>query len=224
MERRWASTFPHLGNGHWELTWFHVAQQTAGEGREHRTQRGWNSNPGPVPNTHGTLRKPLNTSGLHLPKPLNESVCLLSCFSCVQLVATLWTVTCQPPLSMGFSRQEFWSGLPCPSPGDLPNPGTELASLKSPALAGRFFTTSTTWEALNEEGVVGFIYLFLAIPHSMRDLSSPDQRLNPCPLQWKHGVLTTGLPGKSRLLVSLSTHNVVYVPCIRPLLKTKNLR
>ena len=48
---------------------------------------------------------------------------------------------------MGFSRQECWSGLPCPSPGDLPNPGTEPESLISPALAGRFFTTSTTWEA-----------------------------------------------------------------------------
>ena len=60
---------------------------------------------------------------------------------------TLWTVDCQAPLSVGFSRQEYWSGLPCPSPGDLPNPGTELASLMSPALADRFFTTSTPWEA-----------------------------------------------------------------------------
>ena len=56
----------------------------------------------------------------------------------------LWTVACQAPLSMGFSRQEYWSGLPFPSPGDLPNPGIEPASRTSPALAGRFFTTSTT--------------------------------------------------------------------------------
>ena len=48
--------------------------------------------------------------------------------------------------SMGFSRQEHWSGLPCPSPGDLPAPRIELASLLSPALAGRFFTTSATWK------------------------------------------------------------------------------
>jgi len=48
---------------------------------------------------------------------------------------------------MGFSRQEYWSGLPCPLPGDLPNPGVEPASLISPALAGRFFITSATWEA-----------------------------------------------------------------------------
>ena len=48
---------------------------------------------------------------------------------------------------MGFSRQEYWSGLPCPPPGDLPDPGIELTSLKSPALAGGFFTTDATWEA-----------------------------------------------------------------------------
>ena len=53
----------------------------------------------------------------------------------------------QAPLSMGFCRQEYWSGLLCPPPGDLPKPGIELASLVSPALAGEFFTTSTTWEA-----------------------------------------------------------------------------
>ena len=53
-------------------------------------------------------------------------VCVLSHFSHVRLFVTLWTVACQAPLSMEFSRQEYWSGLPCASPGDLPNPGTEL--------------------------------------------------------------------------------------------------
>ena len=48
---------------------------------------------------------------------------------------------------MGFSREEYWSGLPCPPPGDLPDPGIEAASLMCPALAGRIFTTSATWEA-----------------------------------------------------------------------------
>ena len=72
--------------------------------------------------------------------------CMLSCFSCVWLFATLWTVR-QAPLSMGFSRQQYWNGLPCPPPGDLPDPGIKPASLTFPALAGRFFTTSTTWEA-----------------------------------------------------------------------------
>ena len=57
------------------------------------------------------------------------------------------TVACQSPLSVGFSRQEYWSGLTCPSPGDLPDPGIEPASPLSPALAGGFFTTSATWEA-----------------------------------------------------------------------------
>ena len=72
---------------------------------------------------------------------------MLSRFSHVQLFATLWTVVHQAPLSMGFSRQEYWSGLPCPPPGDLPNPGTETTSLMSSALAGGFFTTSATSEA-----------------------------------------------------------------------------
>ena len=61
---------------------------------------------------------------------------------------TPWTVDYQTPLSVGFSRQEYWSGLPCPPPGDLPNPGIEPTSLMSPSLAGGFFTASTTWEAL----------------------------------------------------------------------------
>ena len=71
---------------------------------------------------------------------------ILSHFSCVQLSATLWTVDRQASVSMGFSRQEYWSGLPFPSPGDLPHPGVEPVSLMSPALAGGFLTTSATWE------------------------------------------------------------------------------
>ena len=74
------------------------------------------------------------------------SVCLLSHFGCVQLFVTLWTVACQAPLSLEFSSQEYWSGLPCPPAGDLPDPGIKPTSLMSPALASRFFTTSTTWE------------------------------------------------------------------------------
>ena len=73
--------------------------------------------------------------------------CVLSGFSQVQFFATLWTVACQAPLSMGFSRQEYWSGLPCPPQGDLPDSGIGPESLKSPALVGGFFTTSPTWEA-----------------------------------------------------------------------------
>ena len=72
---------------------------------------------------------------------------MLSLFSRVQVLATLWSVALQTPLSMGFSRQGYWSGWPCPSPGDLPNPGIEPVSLASPALAGGFFTTGATWKA-----------------------------------------------------------------------------
>ena len=57
-----------------------------------------------------------------------------------------WTVAHQAPLSMGFSRQEYWSGLPFPPPEDIPNSGMEPQSLVSPALAGGFFTTSTIWK------------------------------------------------------------------------------
>ena len=65
----------------------------------------------------------------------------------VQLFVTPWTVACQAPLSMGFSKQEYWGGLPFPPPGDLPDPGIELPSPVSPALAGGLYTTSATWEA-----------------------------------------------------------------------------
>ena len=72
---------------------------------------------------------------------------VLSHFNRVWCFATLWTVALQAPLSMGFSGQEYWSGLPCPPLGHLPNPGIKLESLPSPAMAGRFFTTGTTREA-----------------------------------------------------------------------------
>ena len=65
--------------------------------------------------------------------------CMLSRFSRIQVCATQWTIARQAPLSMGFSRQAYWSGLPCPPPQDLPNPGIESTSLMSPALAGRLF-------------------------------------------------------------------------------------
>ena len=60
----------------------------------------------------------------------------------IRLFETLWTVGHQTPLSMGFSRQEYWRGLPCPPPGDLPDSGIESESPMSPALAGKYFTIS----------------------------------------------------------------------------------
>ena len=58
-------------------------------------------------------------------------MCMPSRFSRVQLCVTLWTATCQAPLSLGFSRPEYWSGLPYPPPGDLPHPGIKPVSLTS---------------------------------------------------------------------------------------------
>ena len=74
---------------------------------------------------------------------------MFGCFSCVWLFA-INPMNCSPPqapLSMGFSRQEWWGGLPCPPPGDLPNPRIKARSLILPAMAGKFFTTSATWKA-----------------------------------------------------------------------------
>ena len=59
---------------------------------------------------------------------------MLSCFTCVQLLVTLWTVARQGPLSMGFSRQEYWNGLPCSPPGDLPDPVIEPSFPVAPTL------------------------------------------------------------------------------------------
>ena len=72
---------------------------------------------------------------------------VLSHFSHVWLCATPWTVAHQAPLSMGFSRQNYWRALPSPPPGDLPDLGIKPASLMCPALADRFFTASVAWEA-----------------------------------------------------------------------------
>ena len=92
-----------------------------------------------------------NSDGYHLLSLLDQTlhmkVAKVESLSRVWLFATPWIVAHEAPLFMGFSRQEYWSGLPCPSPGDLPEPGIKPESLRSPALAGRFFTTSTIWEA-----------------------------------------------------------------------------
>ena len=94
--------------------------------------------------------------------------------SCVRLFVIPWTVAHQAPLSMGFSRQEYWSELPFPSPGDLPNPGVEPASS---ALAGRFFTTEPPGNQINNQ------YLLLLgqglLPVGFTDLSqAPGTEVN----------------------------------------------
>ena len=73
---------------------------------------------------------------------VTSTTCMLSCFSHVLLYATLWTVAHQVLLSMGFSRQEDYSGLPCPPAGDLSNPGIKPTSLTFPSLAGKYITTT----------------------------------------------------------------------------------
>ena len=84
-------------------------------------------------------------------------VSMIPAFECIRAKSLQWCLTlCHPidpvaqqfPLSVGFSRQEYSSGLLCPPPGDLPNPEMEPTSLTSPTLAGRLFTTSATWEVL----------------------------------------------------------------------------
>ena len=95
-------------------------------------------------------RTELGTKKMHnkyLLDDWNMCACMLSCFSHVQLFVTLWTVAREDPLFMEFSRQNYWSGLPCSPPGDPPDPGIEPKSLVSPAWADGFFTTSTNWEA-----------------------------------------------------------------------------
>ena len=80
--------------------------------------------------------------------PKRRRAHVLNCFSRVWLFAPPWIVAHQAPLSVEFSRQECWSGLPAlPPPGDLPHPGIKLTCLKSPALEGGFSISSTTWEA-----------------------------------------------------------------------------
>ena len=88
--------------------------------------------------------------------------------------ATPGTVAHQASLSMAFSRQEYWSGLPCPYPGDLPDPGIEPASLMSPALADGFFTTSTTWEVPILKLKKNFFFKMLSSVLDVLTLRCPD--------------------------------------------------
>ena len=99
----------------------------------------------------------------------------------IRLFGTLWTVAHQALLFMGFSRHEYWSGLPFPLPGNFPNPWIKPVSLTSPALACMLFTISTTWEAHAKGYTRVFVYfvlmirfLFLAkIQGQGKEISSP---------------------------------------------------
>ena len=115
-------------------------------------------------------------------------MCVLSCFSHIQLCATLRTVACQTSQSMGFFSQESLSGLPCPPPGNLPDPGIKPESFTTPALACEFFTTSATWEApLGSFSSVAQSCLTLK-PHGLQQARlpcpspTPGTCSNSCPL------------------------------------------
>ena len=102
------------------------------------------------------LSFPRGSNGEESASRAVDIACMLSRFSGVQLFATLWTVARQAPLSMKFSKQDYWSGLPCPTPGDFPDPGIEPVSLKPHAWAGGLSTTSTTWEAVDiKQRIIG---------------------------------------------------------------------
>ena len=91
--------------------------------------------------TYGIQQKVRNWRVLINQADIRGQMCVLSCFTHVQLFAILWTVACQTHLSMGFPRQEYWSGLPRSSPEDLSNTGIAFVSPVSPALAGGSFAT-----------------------------------------------------------------------------------
>ena len=94
------------------------------------------------------------------PRPILIHAFVLSCFSCVWLFVTQWTLARQAPLSTGFSRQEYWSGLPCPPPGDLPNPGIES---RSPALQGSLYCLSHQGNPLKALHLVHTVDWFIII-------------------------------------------------------------
>ena len=101
---------------------------------------------------------------------------VLSHFNHIRLFVTLWTVACQAHLSMGFSWQEYWSGLPCPLPGNLPDPGIKYVSITSPALASGFFATETLGKPIYFIHSINSVYK--SIPISQFDPSLLTLRAN----------------------------------------------
>ena len=103
---------------------------------------------------------------------LKGSCAVLNCLGCVLPFVSRCTIAHyhkkNVPLSTGFSRQEYWSGVPCPSPGYLTDQGMESASLTSPALAGKFFTTSATREALKSAYKIKKKSMYVFLLHVIR--------------------------------------------------------
>ena len=135
-------------------------------------------------------------SFLHFTK----CACMLSHFSHVQFFATLWTVACQAPLSMGFSRQEQWSGFPSPTLGDLPYPEIKPATLLSPALWGRFFSSAATWIQFSSVQFSRSVVPNSLRPHGLQHarLLCPSPTLgacsNSCPSsRWCHPTISSSV-------------------------------
>ena len=132
-------------------------------------------------------------------------LCMCVCvLSHVWFFATLWTVDPQAPLFMEFSRKEYWSWLPFPSPADPPKPGTESTVSESPALASRFFTSWATREALGSpQSVSQFSYSVMSEPlqphesqHTRPPCPSPTTRVHPnsCSLsRWCHPTISSSV-------------------------------
>ena len=120
--------------------WSHSLSFTHTDTHTHRITVSWYQHYG---EQYGDSLKNMKENHHMTQQSYDRAYAVLSCFSHVQLCMTLCSIVHQAPLSMGFSRQRYWSGLPFPSSGDLPDPGIKLTSLISPALASGFLTTST---------------------------------------------------------------------------------
>ena len=153
------------------------------------------------------------------------SACMHSqSLSCVQLFVTSWTIAYQPPWSLGFSSQEYWSGLPFPIPGHLPDLGIKPTSLLSPVLTGRFFTTGATWD--NELSTMSLVQFSRSVvsdslqPHGLYSPgNSPSQNTEGDSCSPLRGIFPTqgsnpGLPHYRRILYHLSYQGTpIYIKC-----------
>ena len=109
---------------------------------------------------------------------------------------------------MGFSRQENWSELPCPPPGDLPNPGIEAVSLMSPELAGGFFTTRATWEVLMVHKNPSIVRCSIINFHTTKRVTSVAQTVKSLPATWETRVRS--LDWEGLLEKEMATHSNIF--------------
>ena len=136
---------PCIGRSSWRRKWQPIPVFLPRMSHGQRSLEG--HGPWPVTKSRIQLSNWESRQSRYKDPPSWHYVCMLSCFRCAWLFVTLWTVACQALLSLGFSRQEYWSELPSPPPGDLPDPGIEPWSPMSPELISRFFASWATWDA-----------------------------------------------------------------------------